>query len=379
MIQIDNKYQCSGCTACYTVCPKRAIAMAPDNLGFKYPVIDSNLCIDCKMCEKVCPFIQDKEEGAPIKVYAARSNSTQDLQESRSGGVFPALYKTIIAGGGRVYGALFDENLNVRHQSADSEETCKLFRGSKYVQSELDDVFQSVVGNLKAGLKVLFSGTPCQVAGLLKIVPPHLSRELYTVDIICHGVPSPKLYKDYITFIERTNDSKVVAFNFRDKLINGWHDHKESAILENGNKIVDTLYTRLFYTNCFFRESCYACPFASTHRVADITLGDLWGWERIDKTLNDDDMGISLVFVNSEKGKHLLDKSMSYVTLKKVELEQCIQRNLKMPTPLPFERQVILSIYYKSKMEGIIEYLYHPTIKTRLINKIKKLFNGKKN
>lgn len=378
MIQINKKNQCSGCTACYTICPKQAIAMVPDNLGFMYPIVDNNLCVDCKLCEKVCPFNQEQRKGTPMYEYAARNSSIQELKESRSGGVFPALYKTIITRGGRVYGALFDDNLNVRHQCADNEESCKGFRGSKYVQSELGNTFQKVVCDLKQGLKVLFSGTPCQVAGLLKIVHPHLSRELYTVDIICHGVPSPRLYKDYLTYLENKNESKVVSFNFRDKSVNGWHDHKESAILENGKRIVDTIYTDLFYTNCFFRESCYTCPYASTHRVADITLGDLWGWESIDKTLNDDDLGVSLVFVNSEKGYRLLEIAKTSISLKQLTLEQCLQRNLKEPTSLPSIRSELISIYESNNIDSLINYVFKPTLFQRIIRTIKRrIANGK--
>ncbi len=352
--------------------------MVLDNLGFMYPIVDNNLCVDCKLCEKVCPFNQEQREGTPMYEYAARNSSIQELKESRSGGVFPALYKTIIIRGGRVYGALFDDNLNVRHQCADNEESCKGFRGSKYVQSELGNTFQKVVCDLKQGLKVLFSGTPCQVAGLLKIVPPHLSRELYTVDIICHGVPSPRLYKDYLTYLENKNESKVVSFNFRDKSVNGWHDHKESAILENGKRIVDTIYTDLFYTNCFFRESCYTCPYASTHRVADITLGDLWGWESIDKTLNDDDLGVSLVFVNSEKGYRLLEIAKTSISLKQLTLEQCLQRNLKEPTSLPSIRSELISIYESNNIDSLINYVFKPTLFQRIIRTIKRrIANGK--
>ena len=380
MIQISNKNQCSGCTACYTACPKRAITLVPDSLGFKYPVINNILCVDCKVCEKVCPFYQEKKDGAPLRVYAAKNYCIQDLESSRSGGVFPALYKTIIAEGGSVYGALFDDSLNVVHQSADNEESCKGFRGSKYVQSELGNVFQSVVSDLKQGLKVLFSGTPCQVAGLKKVVPPHFSGDLYTVDIICHGTPSPKLYKDYLAYLERIYSSRVVAFNFRDKSVNGWHDHKESAILENGNKIVKNLYTSLFYTNCFFRESCYVCPYASTYRVSDLTLGDLWGWEKIDKDLNRDDKGISLVLINSEKGNDLFELAKDDLKVKEVVMENCLQPNLIRPTKESAYRKELIDYYNKNGFDRLARYVTNPSLLQRIVRKIKRyLIYGKEN
>lgn len=373
MITITDKSHCSGCTACYTACPKHAITMIPDELGFKYPNVNNELCIECGICVKACSFCNPKLNDNP-QIYAARNLEKNEIKSSRSGALFPELYKTIIKENGVVFGAAFDESLLVKHKAATVEEECISFKGSKYVQSELGDTFQSVITNLKDGKKVLFSGTPCQVSGLLRVVPSNLQRRLYTVDIICHGVPSPQLFKDYLSYIEIKYHSKVKKFNFRDKSINGWHDHKESAVLENGNTLIDTTFTNLFYTNCFFRESCYACPFARANRVSDITLGDLWGWEQIDKSLNSDDLGISLVFVNTDKGGMLLNQSKDLLLIKKIGLEQCMQRNLKAPTAIPSFRNDILKTYSEEGFVKLIKYIFNPSFVQRLSRKIKKIF-----
>lgn len=374
MITITDKSQCSGCTACYTACPKHAITMIPDELGFKYPSVNKELCIECGICVKVCSFCNPKLNDNPKCIYAARNLEIKEIISSRSGALFPELYKAIIKENGVVFGAAFDESLLVKHKAATVVDECISFKGSKYVQSEMGDTFQSVITNLKDGKKVLFSGTPCQISGLLSVVPSNLQKSLYTVDIICHGTPSPRLYKDYLTYIENRNGSKVISFNFRDKSVNGWHDHKESAILENGDKIVDTSYTRLFYTNCFFRESCYVCPFASVHRVSDITLGDLWGWENIDKTLNDDDRGVSLVFINNDRGVRLLDNAKVSIWIQQVELKQCLQRNLIEPTPVPYYKKDLIKRYLSKGIEDVLNYVLHPTIVQRIIRKVNKIW-----
>lgn len=374
MITITDKSHCSGCTACYTACPKHAITMIPDELGFKYPNVNKELCVECGICVKVCTFCNPTLNESPQRIYAARNLEKDEIKSSRSGALFPELYKTIIKENGVVYGAAFDESLFVKHIATTVEKECASFKGSKYVQSDLGDTFKSVITNLKDGKLVLFSGTPCQVSGLLSVVPSKLQSSLYTVDIICHGVPSPQLFKDYLSYIENKHHSKVKKFNFRDKSINGWHDHKESAILENGDKVIDTTFTNLFYTNCFFRESCYACPFACANRVSDITLGDLWGWEQIDKLLNSDDLGISLVFVNTEKGGMLLNQSKDVLLIKQIGLEQCMQRNLKAPTSRPSFRNDILKTYNKDGFVHLINYLFNPSFVQRLGRKIKKYF-----
>ncbi|MDT3387873.1 MAG: Coenzyme F420 hydrogenase/dehydrogenase, beta subunit C-terminal domain [Bacteroidota bacterium] len=375
MIAINDKSRCSGCTACYAACPRHAIEMVPDELGFKYPQINMELCIDCGLCVKVCSFCTPQLSDKPRGVFAARNVDLNEVKSSQSGALFPAFYKTIIKEKGVVFGASFNESLLVEHTAADVEEACAVFKGSKYVQSDMGDSYHSVIKHLKEGKIVLFSGTPCQVSGLLRVVPTSLKRDLFTVDIICHGVPSPHLYIDYLTYIGETRHSKVKEFNFRDKSLNGWHDKKEKAVLENGDSIVDTTFANLFYTNCFLRESCYSCPFASTRRASDITLGDLWGWEKIDASLNEDDLGVSLVLINTQKGARLLESSKPYVHLKQVNLEQCMQSNLMVPTQKPSYRQELISVYVRDGIQSLIHYAFSPSFLQRVLRKIKRFWH----
>ena len=264
MIDIFRE-RCFGCTACSSICPQKAISFEEDQLGFVYPVIDKTKCISCNLCEKRCPvqIYSSISHTLPKQVYAARHISLKEVKTSRSGAAFIALSDVVLKQGGTVFGASFVEGLKVKHIKTSNPHERDLLKGSKYVQSDMRGVIDEIIEELRAGNKVLFSGTPCQVAGLVSAVPKSLQTILYTLDIVCHGAPSPQLYKDYLTLLENKYGSKVLYFNFRDKSINGWHDHKESALLENGQKIVDKTYTNLFYTNCFFRDSCYACPFAN--------------------------------------------------------------------------------------------------------------------
>lgn len=367
-----DKAKCAGCTACYSACPKNAILMKEDYLGFKYPEVDSELCVECGICEKVCFYRDGINSEEPHAILGARNSNEEEVLTSRSGGVFPALYTEVINNGGVVYGASFNDAMVVEHKGVADLDSCVSFKGSKYVQSELGDTYRSVLSNLKKGTKVLFSGTPCQVAGLKKATPVKYHRNLYTIDIICHGVPSPRLFKDYLRMVEEQSHSNVISFNFRDKSINGWHDHKESYLLKDGSVVVDNLYTELFYTNCFFRESCYACPFAKTSRVSDITLGDFWGWEKVFPSVNVDDKGYSLVFVNSEKGVALMDACRSGLELKMVyNVEPCLQRNLKQPTSSPKNRNQVTHYYEEQGCKKLIKRYIRKSFLWRVLDKMR--------
>ena len=231
MIRITDKAKCCGCTACASICPHDAISMQPDALGFLYPVVDETKCTDCGLCEKVCAFHEnyDKSQNLPEPlVYAARHKDMHEVETSRSGAAFIALSDWILKQGGVVYGAGYADHFRVVHKRATSKEERNEFKGSKYVQSDLNTVFRQVKKDLKDGLTVLFSGTPCQTSGLASYVGKRLRENLYLVDIVCHGVPGPYLWRDYLAYLEKKQGSRICWVNFRDKQEYGWAAHCET-------------------------------------------------------------------------------------------------------------------------------------------------------
>lgn len=310
MIRIEDKSLCCGCSACQSVCPKDAIIMKPDELGFLYPVIDDKKCIDCGLCDKVCDFVKhepcDFPEDTVVNVYAARHRDESVVRDSQSGGVFTALSDLIIREGGVVYGAALNEDYTVSHVRTTSQEERNRLRGSKYVQSDLKDCFRQVYKDLKSGMTVLFSGTPCQVAGLKSYVPKVHQDGLVTVDIVCHGVPSPAIWKDYYEF--RTRQTGCTDVNFRDKGLKGWKAHVESFTGKDDIKRYFKTFSTLFYTELMHRDSCYRCPYNVFQRSSDFTISDFWGVGEVLEAY-DGNQGTSLMICRTEKGKLLFDKA----------------------------------------------------------------------
>ena len=230
-ITIVNKEDCCGCTACASICAHDAITMKPDALGFLYPVVDQEKCVNCGLCETVCAFNDEYDRSLNLSqpdCYGARHKNPKEVETSRSGAAFIAISDVILNAGGVVYGAGYAEHFRVVHKRATSREERDEFKGSKYVQSDLGNVFKQVKRDLKEGLTVLFSGTPCQTAGLASYIGKRLRKNLYLVDIICHGVPSPYFWRDFLTYIEQKQGSKVCWVNFRDKQKGGWSNHLET-------------------------------------------------------------------------------------------------------------------------------------------------------
>ena len=299
MIRITDNTKCTGCTACMNKCPVGCISMKEDHEGFLYPVADESVCIDCGACETVCPF-NNQATGIRISSYAVR---TALEQMCSSGGAVSAFLDVWVRDGGSVYGASFDEDLAVVHIMASSSEDVLRLRNSKYVQSRLDDVFSMVKADLDSGEKVLFVGTPCQVAGLksfVGIVPD----SLVTVQLACHGVPPCKLWRAYLD----SKGLKVKNVNFRDKS-SGWKNYYVRYISDSKVRLTrfdkDT-YVLAYLQNLSMRPSCYDCRFRG-ETYADISAGDLWN---ISQALPeyDDGKGYTLVNIHSDKGQRLLDK-----------------------------------------------------------------------
>lgn len=336
MIKIENTADCCGCSACMSICPHDAITMKPDALGFLYPVVGMDKCIDCGLCEKVCAFNDqyDISENFTLPVaYAARHKDTSQLALSRSGAVFVALSDYILDNGGVVYGAGYVDHFRVCHKRATTREQRDEFRGSKYVQSDPADIFRQVKTDLKAGMTVMFTGTPCQTAGLHSYIPKSLHKSLILVDIICHGTPSPYIWRDYLAYIEKKTGKTAVEVSFRDKSEKGWYSHEESFTFSDGTKIYTDAFRVMFYKEIMSRPSCGKCEYANLRRPSDLTLGDFWGWQKVDPEINKDNRGISLLLVNTPAGAELLEKVTEKLQLVKVnKLEQYFQPNLYHPS-----------------------------------------------
>ncbi len=231
MIHINNKADCCGCTACASVCSHEAITMKPDALGFLYPEVDEDKCVGCGLCDKVCAFNDNYDKSLNLPqpdAYAARHKDMGEVMTSRSGAAFIAISDRILEKGGVVYGAGYTDHFRVTHKRATTKEERDEFKGSKYVQTDLRGVFKQVKKDLKEGMLVLFSGTPCQTSGLASYVGKRLRENLFLVDIVCHGVPGPYLWRDYIAYLEKKEGSEICWVNFRDKQEFGWRAHKET-------------------------------------------------------------------------------------------------------------------------------------------------------
>lgn len=338
MIQIREKRDCCGCGACVQSCPKSCVTMQEDGEGFLYPEIDMSLCVDCGLCEKVCPVIHHGEDRKPLTVYAAKHKDDKIRLSSSSGGAFTALAESVIDEDGVVFGAKFDEDWSVFHDYTDTKEGLAAFRGSKYVQSRIGDSFKKAEYFLKAGRKVLFSGTPCQIAGLKRFLRKEYDN-LLTVDFICHGVPSPGVWREYLkeetarqcggknSVLSHPNikeqDARIESISFRDKRL-GWKKFSFALTLSvpNGHGAKNTvllseplnknIFMRGFLANLYLRPSCYACPTKSFKSRSDITIGDFWGVQNVIPEI-DDDKGISVVMVSTEKG-------MDYIRMTELDI-----------------------------------------------------------
>lgn len=307
-IKVKSAADCSGCTACASVCPHRAISMEADDKGFKYPKVDAAKCVECGLCVKTCPFharYRRYDNYDSPKYYALRCLDGDQLAKSQSGGAFYLLSQTVLDKGGVVYGVSFGNAFRVEHHRAQSEGSRDRMRGSKYVQSDLDGIFAQVKADLGQGRQVLFSGTPCQVAGLRAFFGNKQPAGLVTVDLLCHGVASPLFWHKYLIMIEVMTGRSITEVRMRDKAY-GWLSSDETYVFDSKKLHKNTFYS-LYYGGFISRESCFSCPFANEKRTGDISIGDYHGWDKHHDSFNDN-TGMSLVLVNSDKGQALLSE-----------------------------------------------------------------------
>lgn len=355
----EEKKDCCGCTACEKICPQGAILMAQDEQGFSYPKIIENRCVECGLCRKVCP-LKTSSAKKLLPVFSCAVKHTEDTvrAQSRSGGFFAAAAATVLRQGGIVYGAAFREDLTVAHRRIDNLSDISLLQGSKYVQSDLVDSYFLVATDLQSDRTVLFSGTPCQTDGLLSyLTQAHITIDnLILMDIICHGVPSPLVYSDYCDFLETSVPGKLLSFQFRDKS-QGWRSSQESAEMQVGDyqqKILRNDYAILFNQNNLLRPACYDCKYATCARTADITIGDFWGIEKQIPEF-DDNQGVSIVMVRTDKGKRLFEMAREQLIAIEVQKDQYEQPNLLHPTPKSETYKEFWQEYQTTGFNGVLK------------------------
>ena len=330
MIEIENKKDCCGCAACTQVCPKHCITMVEDAEGFLYPNVELEKCVGCDMCQRVCPIlIKAEEDTQDIKAYAAYNLDEKERLQSSSGGVFSLLAKQILREGGVVYGAAMSEDCtSVCHIKIESPDELAALRGSKYIQSSTEGVYKQIKNELDDGRKVLFSGTPCQIAGLKSfLITDH--ENLFCIGVICHGVPSSKLWRKYLRYRENRAGASARRTFFRHKYY-GWKMYAVLFEFSNSTAYKQILYKdlfmQMFLQNICLRPACYVCPFKGLHQLADISLADFWGANTICPEM-DDDKGLSLVLVHTPKGNELFQEIKETMNSKEVDFQQAASLN----------------------------------------------------
>lgn len=372
MIEIAEKKNCTGCTACVAACPKQCITMAEDKEGFLYPKVDASRCINCGLCDKICPVPQGIHGKNEPTAYAAINRHEETRKNSSSGGVFYLLAKRVIERGGVVFGAKFNQDFGVVHGYAQTMEEIPAFMGSKYVQSAIGDSYRQAKEYLDAGKLVLFTGTPCQIGGLRAFLNKEYPN-LICQDLACHGVPSPKVWRKYLDFREKTAKAKAESVSFRDKG-QGWKTYQMAIRFSNGTRFEEAHTTDMFMTaflrNLCLRPSCYHCAFKSKFRDADITLADCWGVRKVAPEM-DDDCGTSLIFVHSKKGADLMAEIGQNITCVQVDADGAIVYNSAMVRPVeePSIRGEFIAQAQKRPFDKLIQKYCYPT--PNLITRVK--------
>ena len=371
-----DKTECCGCTACKHSCPVNAISFQLDDEGFSYPQIDYNICIHCGLCEKVCPFNHPRyENNSNPDAYASMIKNKTERVKSSSGGVFYKIASYIIAQKGIVYGAIMDDNFIVKHIGVSTIADLSSLRGSKYVQSELNDVFKQIKGQLDTGRLVYFVGTGCQVAGLKSFLRKKYPN-LLTSDIVCHGVPSQKMFNMHLHYLEERYNAKIKEYSFRDyekwqyvEKVTLLGDNGEEKNISNKGYALNP-YIYAFMNNYISRYSCYDCKFARIPRQGDISLADYWGVQRVFPNINSTN-GVSLVLINSEKGKEvwerICDDLESYETTMKDAATE--NSNLLKSPELPSLRKDIFGIINTKGYSYVVRNYFRPKNYFKLILK----------
>ena len=378
-IEDFSERSCTACRACEHVCPKNAVSFSANLHGFLMPSVDESKCVDCGLCKSVCHLFDNKGLSfakGTLAVYAAKSKDESIREKSSSGGAFRQIAEYVVKNGGAVYGAAFDESFAVRHARAEKLSDLDSFYGSKYVQSDVGDTFQQALSDLGAGKTVLYSGTPCQIAGLQAFMQQQKADDshLISLEVICHGVPSPLVWKDYLASRVPTAVSNIGNVYFRHKQA-GWHarskvrvaapcfadPHLDSGLFEDGD------YNELFLANLTLRECCHECHYAARERVADITLCDFWGIENTELKDFDDDKGVSGVIIHSEKAERLWNSVSAKFEVRDTRYETIAenQQTMNSPFPRPVNKDAFWEDFYTKPFGTLAEKYVEGQWRTR--------------
>ena len=369
IVLYEEKKDCCACSACLNVCPKQAICMQEDEYGFLYPVIYEDECVRCGLCIKTCGYQNSELKQSPQEIFIAQTLNT-DIKKSASGGVFASLAKQVIEAGGIVVGVALEydnEVLEPRYLLVDNLSELDKLLGSKYVQSSTDKIYMVVKEYLIKGKIVLFTGTPCQVDGLKSYLGKDFGN-LFCIDIICHGVPSKRLFQDYIKYLESKYNDKIIDFKFRDKT-NGWGLTANAYTANSGNKLIPcymSSYYDMFLKSYTYRINCYSCKYANKHRVGDLTIGDYWGIEIEHPEILitnggelDEKQGVSCLIVNNKHGSKFLDLFGTGLSLVYTEYDKVAKHNAQLNGPCKLnalKRDGVLKAYAKNKYDDVEKY-----------------------
>lgn len=379
MVEIDNKSKCCGCHACFNICPKNAIRMEIDDKGFKYPIIDENKCINCGLCKKTCPILNNQTNTALNECYVGYAKDDEYKENASSGGIFPTIANFVLNNNGIVIGAAFDDNNSLNHIAITKHENLIKLKGSKYLQSNLNNIFLYVKEHIEDKM-ILFVGTPCQVAGLKSFLKKDYDN-LICIDLICHGVPSTKLFNKYVEELEHNNNDKLINYNFRDK-VTGWDTYSVTATF-NKSKITqlskDNDYMKLFLSDIALRESCYNCNFKLGNKYSDITLGDFWGINNYYPEMYNK-KGVSAIIINTVKGKEILNNITEMLDYKSCKLEEILAGNpsLKSSSKQPKNREKFFKDIESIDISELTKKYYkNNKFYYKLIRKIKGIIKNK--
>lgn len=380
MPELASKSQCTGCQACASICPKNCISMVTAGDGFRFPDISIENCVQCGKCEKVCPVLHTQIVSTNTLAFAIKNRNEKERKDSTSGGIFSLLAKFVLNQNGIVFGAAYSENFEVKHVAITDSNHLSLLQGAKYTQSIAGNAFEEAKKELETGRTVLFSGTPCQCAGLKSFLGKAYDN-LLTVDLICHGIPSPKVWQAYIDYRSQKENNGVrpQRINMRSKS-SGWSRYEYSTEFDYGDGKISRignghdLFMKAFVGNICLRASCSDCKMKGVERCTDFTLGDYWGiWNQHPEF--DDNKGTSVVFVHTQKGREILEQLSDKMDCLKVDIKDAYKENeslVNSSRPHPCREEFLKQITADNFEELVKKYfLQESAQKPGLLQRIK--------